>query len=264
MIPTVDLSDVPDLPVPHEVLRELSDRATRHGIEMLVIGAAARDLVVYAPTERSKRATVDVDVAIAVDRMQFERFTRGWERVRESEHKFKVLGVEVDVVPFGPMELCRTVELNDGHRLDVNGLAEAARTAVLVLLRDGLEIKVASLPAQAALKILAWRDRHHDNPKDGQDLGEILRAAAEGRHAEETWGDDQALDWADHDIYTAAAYRAGRVAAEPFAEEDGRQVLAVLEDETLAEKLARRMGGTGSQELLDAFAAGFRVGLRGL
>lgn len=264
MSPTVDLSDVPDLPVPHEVLRELSDRSERHGIEMFVLGAAARDLVVHAPTERSKRATVDVDVAIAVDHVQFERFTSGWERVRGSEHKFKVLGVEVDVVPFGPMELRRTVELNDGHRLDVNGLAEAASTAVLVVLSGGLELKVASLPAQAALKILAWRDRHHDNPKDGQDLGEILRAAAEGRHAEETWDDEQALDWADYDIYTASAYRAGRAAGAPFAEGDGIQVLAVLEDEPLVEKLARRMGGVGSRELLSAFAEGFRVGLRGL
>lgn len=181
MSSTVDLSDVPDLPVPHEVLSALSDRAEQHGIEMLVIGAAARDLVVHAPTERSKRATDDVDVAVAVDRVQFERFTHGWERVRGSEHKFTVLGIEVDVVPFGPMERGRTVELNDGHRLDVNGLAEA-----------------------------------------------------------------------------------GRAAAAPFTEEDGTQVLAVLDDEPLAEKLARRMGGIDGLSLLGAFAAGFRVGLRGL
>lgn len=260
---TLDLSAVPDLPVPQEVLRELLDRAQQQEqeIQILVIGAAARDLVVHAPTERSRRATLDLDVAIAVDRSQFQTFTRGLTRVRNSEHKFLMLGVEVDVVPFGPIETNRAVELNDGHRLDVNGLAEAATTAVRVLLRDGLVVDVASLPAQAVLKVLAWRDRHDKNPKDGADLQEILEAAGHGRHADETWNCEPALEWANYDIYLASAFRVGRVAAEPFTEQDGCAVLDVLRDPVLAERLARHMGGLESGHLLDAFGEGFSSGL---
>ncbi|MFK5647500.1 hypothetical protein ACI3ET_13355 [Ornithinimicrobium sp. LYQ121] len=162
---------MPNLRVPVEVLREIDERARAHGVRMLVIGAAARDLVVHAPTAaRSRRATLDVDVAIAVDRPGFEAFTHGLDRVRGSEHKFLVLGTDVDVVPYGDIETDRTVLLNDGHQLDVNGLGEAAQTSIHVLLGGGLRLEVASLPAQTALKVLAWRDRHRDNPKDG--LGE--------------------------------------------------------------------------------------------
>ena len=71
------------------------------------------------------------------------------------------------------------VVLNEDHVLDVNGLSEAARTAVRVQLADDLRLEVASLPAQAALKVLAWRDRHMENPKDARDLHEILAAMAE-------------------------------------------------------------------------------------
>lgn len=262
MSPTLDLSEFVDLPVPLEVLRQLDERAQRQGLRILVIGAAARDLVVHAPTTgRSRRATLDVDVAVAVNRPQFEAFTSGLQSVRGSEHKFLVSGIEVDVLPFGPIERGRNVELNDGHELDVNGVAEAARTAVQVLLPDGSRLQVASLPAQAALKVLAWRDRHHVNSKDGQDLGEILDASALGPYAEETWTDTQALERSDYDIYRASAFRVGRLASEPFSPWDGQHILNVVENRALAARLVGHMGASLSREQLTAFGEGFRAGL---
>lgn len=264
-MPTFDMRAVPDLPVPLEVLHVLHVRARGLGIRLLVIGAAARDLVVHGPTKaQSPRSTDDVDVAIAVDRAGFEAYTRGWERVRASERKFLIHGIEVDVIPFGPLESDRKITLNDDHVLDVNGLAEAMETAVTVLLPEGLEVDVASLPGQAALKVLAWRDRHNANPKDARDLREILDAAWSDPHDDEVWDDAKAMEWADHDIILAAAYRVGRLAAEPFTPDDGRHVLNVLEDEQAADRLARQMGGgsAAARQVL-AFAAGFRGDLTG-
>lgn len=258
----LDLSGVPDLPVPLEVLRLLHDRALRNRSRMLVIGAAARDLVVHAPSaSQSPRATLDIDVAIAVDRAGFEAFTHELERVRRSEHKFLVLGIEVDIVPYGPIESARAVVFDDGHKLDLTGLAEAAKAPVEVRLPGDLRLDVASLPAQAALKVLAWRDRHLDNPKDGKDLGEILQAAAHDPYVEAVWQDARALEHGEYDIYVASAFHVGRAAARPFAAEHGRSVIAVLEDPMLVDRLARHMGGVLSRGLLAAFAAGFRDGL---
>ena len=258
---TLDLSGEPDLPVPVEVLRRLHLRATELGVEILVVGAAARDLVVHAPAhQRPQRATLDVDVAVAVDRAGFDRFTCGLQRIAGSEHKFSVLGVEVDVVPFGLIEVDRHVDLNDGHRLDVNGIAEAARDPVQVALPGGLRVRVASLPAQAALKVLAWRDRHHTNPKDAVDLRGILDAAALSPHDEDVWKNSEALEFADYDISVAAAFHTGRRAAEPFSRGDGEQVLAVLDDPAFADRLAATMGHPG-EELIHAFAEGLRSGL---
>lgn len=258
----LDLSQVGGLPVPVAVLRELRERAAALDVELLVIGAAARDMVVQAATQgQPARATLDVDVAVAVDRGGFEAFTRDLQRVRKSEHKFLLLGVEVDVVPFGPIEEDRSVVLNEGHRLDVTGVAEAARSAVTVDLPDGLKVKVASLPAQAALKVLAWRDRHRDNSKDGLDLRQILEAAAVDPYEADVWADTVALEHGDYDIRVAAAHHTGRLAAEPFDTESGNHVLAVLNDPELASRLANHMGSGISAELLMAFAAGFRAGL---
>lgn len=258
----VDLSAAEGLPVPVEVLRELQERAERLGLTMLVIGAAARDLVVHALTQQQVvRATLDLDVAIAVDREGFEEFTRGLDPVRNSEHKVHVLGIEVDVVPFGPMERDRHVELNDGHVLDVNGLAEAAATAVAVNLPNGVTVHVASLPAQAALKVLAWRDRHLKNTKDALDLRHILEASAEPPYAGAAWDDAEALARFDYAIDCAAAFRTGRLAALPFDPAHGSAVLKVLDEPERAARLANQMGSLTSPELLDAFTAGFRTGL---
>lgn len=229
---------------------------------MLVIGAAARDLVVHAATgQQPVRATQDIDVAIAVDREGLQAFTRGLEPIRNSDHAFRVLGAEVDIVPFGPIAQDLRVELNDGHVLDVNGLVEAAETSVAVHLPSGPIVQVASLPAQAALKVLAWRDRHMASQKDALDLRHILEAAAQPPYVDAAWDDEGALESCDYDIDLAASFRTGRLAAEPFDPSHGSAVLEVLDDPELATRLATHMGSLSSPELLDAFRAGFRAGL---
>ncbi|WP_134774384.1 hypothetical protein [Ornithinimicrobium flavum] len=262
MITSVDLSAAEALPVPVDVLRELTERAERLDLTMLVIGAAARDLVVHAVTQQPVvRATLDVDIAVAVDREGLEGFTRGLHPVRNSDHKVRVLGVEVDVVPFGPMERDRHVELDDGHLLDVTGLAEAAATAVVVNLPNAVTVHVASLPGQAALKVLAWRDRHLKSAKDALDLRHILEASAESPYVEEAWEDAEALARSDYAIDVAAAFRTGRLAALPFDPLHGGAVLKVLDAPPQAARLASQMGSLTSPQLLGAFAAGFRTGL---
>ena len=89
-----------DVGVPLEVLRELVDRAERLGIAIVVIGAAARDLVVHAPTrQHPNRVTLDVDVAIAVDRDNKVQA----ERARDTllDVGAKIVGVVVNGVSKG-------------------------------------------------------------------------------------------------------------------------------------------------------------------
>jgi predicted nucleotidyltransferase len=188
-------------------------------------------------------------------------FTDGLARVRGGVHTFAVLGVEVDVVPFGGIEEDRAIRLPDGHVLDVNGIAEALKTSIEVRLPRGTVTRVASLPAQAVLKILAWRDRRFASSKDAQDLKAILTAASEGPYEDETWDDELALAATESDIILAGPYRAGRLAAEPFDKKSAAAVLRLLEDADLARALVRDMGGRLSRDLLPAFTAGFRSGM---
>lgn len=125
----------------------------------------------------------------------------------------------------------------------------------------GTEVRVASAPAQSALKILAWRDRHLENSKDGPDLRVTLMALTEDPFINEVWDDHEALDATDSDIFAAASYHYARLAARPFAMSDGSAVVDVLNDFQLRSQLVRDMRGDLAPALLDAYEQGFTAGL---
>ena len=95
----------------------------------------------------------------------------------------------------------------------LSALQEAYATSIAVRMPHGTELRVASAPAQTALKVLAWRDRRDVNPKDGLDLRVILSALSEDPFVEEVWDDLEALDATDYDIIAAASYHYARQAA---------------------------------------------------
>ncbi|WP_156913740.1 hypothetical protein [Brevibacterium album] len=212
--------------------------------------------------ERPARSTLDVDIAVAVGGDgDFTEFCAPFERIGGSEHAFRVCGAEVDVVPFGGTESSRTVRFADGNVLDVRGMGEAARTAVRVRMPRGTEVDAADLPAQAALKILAWRDRHVLNRKDAVDLATVLNAATKDPFVEHVWGDDKALEAMEWDIVGAAAFHVGGRAAVPFSRADGSEVLAVLEGEESRSMLLTDMRDRNGETLLTGFARGFAAEL---
>lgn len=259
----IDLTGRTDVPVAEEVLTELAARCRALDLEFLVVGAAARDLVIHA-LQRSDpiRATKDIDIAVAVRvGEQFTELAEQLTRKGRSEHTFEVLEVDVDVVPFGGIEQGRTVRFADDRLLDVNGLQEAHDTSVLVRMPHGTELQVASAPAQTALKILAWRDRHHANPKDGIDLHVILAALTEDPFVDEVWDDHEALDATDDDIVAAASYHYARRAAETFDPADGLAIVSTLKDAQLRPIPLRHMRSPTASALLDGYTMGFTAGL---
>lgn len=262
MTRTFDLSSRIDHPAPLDVIADLHRRAGELGLRWVLIGAAARDLVVHLPSGHPVvRATNDVDIAIAVEgRQQFLKFTGGFASARGAEHKVLVRGVEVDIVPFGGIESGDTVTFADGHELDVVGLREAAAAPDTVILPHGLRIPVASIEAQSALKTLAWRDRHFDTSKDATDLLELLKAGSQGPYGDELWSDEEALAINEFDASLAGAWRIGRGAGRLFDLKRGNHVLDVLNDPRQHQLLRRDMRSILAAGLLTAYQAGFRAG----
>jgi predicted nucleotidyltransferase len=87
--------------------------------------------------------------------------------------------------------------------MNVSGLTEALATAVAVRLPNGLSIEVASLPAQAVLKIWAWEDRKYTTPgKDASDLWIFLRHYAEAGNEDRLYGQEAKLPL-PHSILTS-------------------------------------------------------------
>lgn len=142
----IDLTGRTDVPVPEDVLRDLTAVCRASGVEFLVIGAAARDLVVHSQQRTQPvRASKDIDIAVAVRNDEhFHRLSAELTRKGRAPHKFIAHGVELDVIPFGGNEVDRAVIFADGNVFDATGIAEAHSTSVLVRMPQGTEVQVGS------------------------------------------------------------------------------------------------------------------------
>lgn len=243
-----------DLPVPGELLDALVDALGAPG-RWVLIGAAARDLaLILGSVTLPRRATNDVDIA-ADDAVDFDAMlatigepTRAWQRRR-------LLGQQVDVVPFGDLERDGEVVIHESS-LSVLGCAEAAAHADLVPLPSGRLLPVAPLELIAVLKLIAFAGRQPAETKDADDLLTVLRASSEGVYGEEVWDDEPAMAATDFDHELACAYRLGRRGIACFPVDRAGRVVDVARQAELVVRLAWR--GAHS-ELLEAWVAGLQT-----
>ena len=77
--------------------------------------------------------------------------------------------------------------------MSVMGYAEALASALDVHAVNGLIIRVVSIPALAALKLLAWDDRGLQDNKDAQDLLFLLQNYHEAGNSDRMY--EEAYGW---------------------------------------------------------------------
>lgn len=248
-----------DLPVPGELLDILIDALGAPG-RWVLIGAVARDLaLILGGVTLPRRATNDVDSAIAAhDALDFDMTlatigepTRAWQRRR-------IFGHQVDVIPFGDLERDGEVAIHESS-LSVLGCAEAAAHADHITLPSGKVLPVAPLELIAVLKLIAFAGRQPAQTKDADDLLTVLRASSEAEYGDETWDDKVALAAADYDHELASAFRLGHRGIACFNPERTQRVLSVSSDSQQILRLAWR---GAHDELLEAWLAGLRAGNR--
>lgn len=101
MIPYYDASEVAAELVPLEVLAHVHRVLSKHGQPYVLVGAAARDLAVHAPSGTPiMRATRDLDVAVAVEAgTQHESLLKRLGEPTAAPQRVRCLGVDVDVIP---------------------------------------------------------------------------------------------------------------------------------------------------------------------
>lgn len=220
----------------------------------MVIGALARDLNLETP---AVRATRDIDVAVpTADVDDYRAITSRLPHQRsDALHRFRIDGVEVDVIPFGPIACRERVDF-PGVTLDVMGLRAAWEASSQVEVGEGIAVRVASASALCCLKIIAWRDRHVDTPKDAIDLVALLDASSYGERLDMLEQDETGLLACDYVWHQAGAYRTGRLAREALDSDTISQRCDIL-----AANLLRIVGDSGAstrwaEELLSAFLLG--------
>lgn len=263
-MPTFDASTNPERIPFVEVLIALCDLAQARGVEIMLVGATARDIALAAEGhDASLRATNDVDVAVAVaDAAAFNRLVAGLAPLPAgAAHKFLIEGIEVDVVPFGGIEReDRTIVWPDGSTMNTLGFAEALESSLELLLPGGRRMRVASLPAQSAFKVFAWADRGHWTDRDAVDLRVLLQSYSFGDRLDHVYAEDNLTVLAayDFDVRLAAAYWLGvdvRLDLGNQVAQRCRDILAGDEDHGRL-PLAMRGNTTEDHALLAAFAAG--------
>jgi predicted nucleotidyltransferase len=209
-----------------------------------MVGAMARDLLLhYGGGLPVQRATTDVDLAFAVASWnEFNALRNALlnsKRFTETRVEHKLLHrqtLEIDLIPFGGVEDAagQVVWPVDESLMRVLGYQEARATSVEVLLPEGQRISTVSLPMLAAIKVIAWADRHTLQPrKDASDLFLILKNYLHEENAARLY-DEAAhlLEAEDFDFESAGAWLAGSDAAASVAKAspDPARLLNVLRD----------------------------------
>lgn len=182
---SLDFSEKPELRGLARVASALQAAAAPLGVEFFLMGAAARDLILqHAYGIEARRVTKDVDFAVMVrdwnayDALRSALMTGGEFSARPgpATHRFlHTSGLPLDIVPFGGIERAdRTFAWPPEHStvFECFGMAEAFAASISVCLPEQVQLKVAPIPAQAVLKISAWRDRMHTYP--GRDAGDLF------------------------------------------------------------------------------------------
>lgn len=265
-MPTFDASTNPERIPFVEVLSALCDLAHARGVEIMLVGATARDVALDAEGHDAPlRATNDVDIAVVVaDAAAFELLVADLSPVLAGgAHKFLINGVEVDIVPFGGIEReDRTIVWPDGSTMNTLGFAESLESALKLLLPGGRRIRVASIAAQTAFKIFAWADRGHWTNRDAVDLRVLLHSYSTGDRLDHIYANANlaVLEGYDFDVRLAGAHWLGvdvRVDLGSQVARRCRDIVAADEDRGRL-SLAMRGNVTEDRALLAALTAGLQ------
>lgn len=198
---SLDLSGRID-PITVNLLTLLRDASARANAEFFVVGAAARDLLLEKGFGISVgRRTQDIDLGVMVSgwdaygKLKGDLISTGYFVSKEkNEYRLFFNGtLPVDITPFGGVESppgsiawppAQVIQMN------VLGFQEALEHSLEIRIGPDQTVRVASLAAMAALKLIAWSDRRHLYPeKDIGDLVLILRNFSSAGNEERLYGD---------------------------------------------------------------------------
>jgi len=219
---------VPD-PILH-ILRVVDHVATEQDCPYMVVGATARDLLLYHVYGiPATRATRDVDFAMAVENWdKFQTLRAALVATGEFapgpvEHRLffrtpqGTTDFPIDLIPFGGIAENDTITWPPQRDtlMTVAGFEDAMAACVRVEVTRDFTIPVVSLAALAVLKIFAWADRRTSD-KDALDLYRVISTFADAGNLDRLYDSATGLlEKFGHDLELAGAALAG---------EDGRRL----------------------------------------
>jgi len=154
-----------DLTTPLGVVLTEMDAVLEHPVDLLVVGAEARDIIAsqLSPDLRLV-ATTDVDLVLAVDDWrQYDETFAALTSFGSRGMMFTIAGVRVDIIPFGAVEdppgTIRPPWMDEPFRVGALRPVFDAATPMTLPEAWRLTCRVPTVAGFAALKLHAWLER---------------------------------------------------------------------------------------------------------
>ena len=193
-------------------------------IPFFIVGATARDILLEVHYGiGSKRATVDIDIAVFIENWdQFKRLkdeligAADFTPTKDIQRLLFKNRLPVDIVPFGGVaEKGDLIEWPpDGSiKMSVTGFRECFQHAVQVKISDEpkLTINVVNLAGLAILKLISWDENSVRRQKDASDLIFIIKNYLDAGNLERFFEEaPDIIDSGDYDYEAGSACLLGR------------------------------------------------------
>jgi len=184
------------------ILKKVADSSS---IPFFVVGASARDFILkhhYRIEPRRKTGDIDLGVEVA-NWGQFEKLKESLIATSQfsltpAKQRLRCGTILIDILPFGPItDKYKKISWPPEHEIIMSmvGFEEAYEYSVTVRLSSDpeLDIKLASLPGLAIMKLISWKEKYPDRKRDAEDLLLIMNNYEEAGNSERLYGEDLPL-----------------------------------------------------------------------
>ena len=228
-----------------EALYILKGIADFLGIPFFVVGAFARDLILkhgYGIEPRRKTGDIDLGVEVA-NWEQFEKLKEslietGQFSLTSEKHRLRCETILIDILPFGPItDKDKKISWPPEHEIIMSmvGFEEAYEYSITFRLSSDpeLDIKLASLPGLAIMKLISWNEKYPNRKRDAEDLLFIMNKYEEAGNTERLYEEDlPLLQEENFDTKLAGTRLLGRDMARISDPKTFLIVKEILDDET--------------------------------
>ncbi|AMV71131.1 hypothetical protein JCM30471_29540 [Desulfuromonas carbonis] len=223
------------------ILGCIQQETTARGIPFVVVGATARDWLIYhGHNIPVGRGTLDLDIGVEV--AGWEEFQQLKDALIESgkfaptrePHRLSCENYFVDIVPYGGVSAdTRNISWPPEHQVMMNIMAfqEAYESGVIVRLSADppLDVKVPTIPGMALMKLISWDDDYPHRSKDAEDLLFLMVNYAEVGNVDRLFDEEtELLKQEEFDLTQAGVRLLGRDMAAMANKETGEAVKMIL------------------------------------
>jgi len=225
-----------------QILKKVADSL---GIPFFVIGAFARDLILkhgYGIEPRRKTGDIDLGVEVA----SWEQFKTLFESLiatgqfclTSDEQRLRCGTILIDILPFGPItDKDKKISWPPEHEIIMSmvGFEEAYEYSITFRLSSDpeLDIKLASLPGLAIMKLISWKEKYPNRKRDAEDLLLIMNKYEEAGNSERLYEEDlPLLQEEGFDTKLAGTRLLGRDMVKISDPETSRTIKGILDAET--------------------------------